>query len=218
MTKKKITPVEIQDNADRIATRDFVDEFGVEAMGSALSHLPEKATKEDVSTSLQAVIEGAKDLIRQREAEALTRLDVLKEQTDALGNCVFLASKIYESMPIPDHAYQLSALSSAFNASMGQIDKMQDPVVLMNQINELLESMFRDVIKQMANGIDRIRKDMVDKHPEMVHQINTNFERMLKEISPDTEERYDRMQSELRKILGIRQRKKGTGSDREGGV
>lgn len=212
-----ITPAEIEDSADRIGTKDLVDEFGATALSSAIQCIPSKAqNKEGIETNLQMVIDNAKELMRRREDEALTRLDVLKDQTDSLGRCVFIASQIYENSPIPDHAYQLSALSSAFNASLGQVDKMQDPVGLMNQINALLESMFRDVLRNMSVGIDRMRQDLITKHPEMVSQINSNFERMLKEISPETEERYERMQSELRKILGIRQRKK-SGDENKGG-
>jgi hypothetical protein len=220
MTSKKsgmsmIKPVEILDNADKLTTRDFVDEFGDSAFESAMANVPQGAGP-GVETGLQAVINTAKDLMREREMQALSRLDVLKEQTDSLGRCVFLASQIYENAPIPDHAYQLSALASAFNASMAQVDKMNDPVQTYNQMSELMETMFREFVSKMAFGIDRIKKDLGKQNPEMVNSINAHFERMLREMSPDTSNNYDKLQSELRKILGIKQRKAGQGTDSKG--
>lgn len=211
-----IKPVEIVDNADRLTTIDFVEEFGDSAFESAMANVPASAGAV-VETGLQTIIESAKELIKQREINSLSRLDVLKEQTDNLGNCVTIASEIYMSSPIPDHAYQLSALTSAFNASLSQVDKMQDPVQVFNQISDLMESMFREHVSKMAVGIDRIRKDLGKQHPDMVDSVNAHFMRMLKEMSPETAANYDKLQSELRKILGIKQRPKGQGPDPKGG-
>lgn len=206
-----IKPVDIQENADRIS---FADEFGDSALVEAKALLPSGAGPQ-AEMGLQAIIEGAKQIIKERKQEALTRVDILKEQTDSLGDCVTIASQIYMNAPIPDHAYQLSALTSAFNASLSQVEKMQDPVTVYNQINELMSTMFRDVVTKMANNIDRMRKDMGNKNPEMVYQINANFERMLKDISPEVEENYEHLQSELRKILGIRKGSKSKPGDKE---
>jgi hypothetical protein len=206
-----IKPVDIIENADKLTTRDFVDEFGDSAFESAMANVPAGAGP-GVETGLQAVIDTAKELMREREMNALSRLDVLKEQTDALGRCVFLASQIYENSPIPDHAYQLSALTSAFNASMAQVEKMTDPVQTYNQMSELMESMFRGFVSKMAIGIDRVRKDLGKQNPELTNSINAHFERMLREMSPETASDYDRLQSELRKILGIKQSSKGQGA------
>lgn len=199
-----ITPVDIQDNADKTS---FADEFGDSALIEATANLP-KGAGPIAEMGLQAIIEGAKEIIKERKQEALSRIDILKEQTDSLGDCVTIASQIYFNAPIPDHAYQLSALTSAFNASLSQVEKMQDPVTVYNQINELMGTMFRDVVTKMSINIDRMRRDMGAKNPEMVYQINANFERMLKDISPDTQDAYDHLQSELRKILGIKKNTK----------
>jgi hypothetical protein len=225
MTNKKhkpagltIHPVEIEGNADRLSTRDFIDEFGDSALASAMSNLPATAPNpQSMEGGLQAVIEVAKDLMREREANALSRVDVLKEQTDSLGRCVFLASQIYENSPIPDHAYQLSALTSAFNASLAQVEKMNDPVQTFNQINDLMEAMFTEFVSKMAVGIDRVRKDLGKQNPELVNSVNAHFERMLRDMSPETSANYDKLQAELRKILGIRQKKPGNGSNSQGG-
>ena len=223
MTKKNkpaglsIKPVEIEDNADRISTRDLVDEFGDSAFTTAMSNLPATAPQ-GMEGGLTAVIEAAKDLMREREANALSRVDVLKEQTDSLGRCVFLASQIYENSPIPDHAYQLSALTSAFNASLAQVDKMSDPVQTYNQLSELMEAMFTEFVSKMALGIDRVRKELGKQDPEMVNSINSHFERMLRDMSPETSQSYDKLQNELRKILGIRQKKPSDGSNPKGGT
>jgi hypothetical protein len=206
--KLNIKPVEIQGDVDRIS---FTDEFGDTALIEATAHIPKSASP-TAEMGLQAIIEGAKEIIRERKQEALSRVDILKEQTDSLGDCVTIASQIYMNAPIPDHAYQLSALTSAFNASLSQVEKMQDPVTVYNQLNELMGTMFRDVISKMSINIDRIRRDMGNKNPELTTQINANFERMLKDISPDTQEAYDNLQSELKKILGIR---KGTKNNKK---
>lgn len=210
-----VKPVEILDNADKLTTRNFVDEFGDSAFESAMANVPHGAGP-GVETGLQAVINTAKELMLEREMNALSRLDILKEQTDSLGRCVFLASQIYENAPIPDHAYQLSALASAFNASLAQVDKMNDPVQTYNQMSELVESMFREFVSKMAFGIDRVKKELCRQNPEMANAINAHFERMLREMSPDTSDNYDKFRSELRKILGIRQRKPGQGADPKG--
>jgi len=224
MTNKKhkpaglsIQPVEIEDNADRLSTKDFIDEFGDSALASAMSNLPTTSNSASMEGGLQAVIDAAKDLMREREASALSRVDVLKEQTDSLGRCVFLASQIYENSPIPDHAYQLSALTSAFNASLAQVEKMNDPVQTFNQINELMEAMFTEFVSKMAVGIDRVRKDLGKQNPDLINSVNAHFERMLREMSPETSANYDKLQTELRKILGIRQKKPGNGSNSQSG-
>lgn len=203
-----IKPVDIQDNADRMS---FADEFGDNALVEATAHMS-KAAGPGAEMGLQAIIEGAKEIIKERRQEALSRVDILKEQTDSLGDCVTIASQIYMNAPIPDHAYQLSALTSAFNASLSQVEKMQDPVTVYNKLNELMGTMFRDVVTKMSINIDRMRRDMGTKNPEMTHQLDANFQRMLKDISPDTQEAYDNLQSELRKILGI---KKSVKKDKE---
>lgn len=217
MSEKKtrtlnIKPVEIMDNSDRMS---FEDEFGDNALTTATSMMPANAPQ-GAEQGLQAIIEGAKALILERRQEALSRVDILKEQTDSLGDCVTIASQIYLNAPIPDHAYQLSALTSAFNASLSQVEKMQDPATTYEQLNELMASMFRDVVTKIATNMDRMRKDMGAKNPEMSHQINANFERLLKDISPEVEENYERLQSEIRKILGIRKSSKSKSSNKEG--
>ncbi len=207
-----IKPVDIQDNADRMS---FEDDFGDNALTTATAMLPSGASPQ-AEMGLQAIIEGAKQIIKERRAESLSRVDILKEQTDGLGDCVTIASQIYLNAPIPDHAYQLSALTSAFNASLSQVEKMQDPVTTYEQLNELMAMMFKDVVTKIANNIDKMRRDMGNKNPEMIHQINANFERMLKDISPDVEENYERLQSEIRKILGIRKSSKSKSGSKEG--
>lgn len=210
-TKLKIKPVEIVESSDRMS---FVDEFGENALVQATSNLSPNASPA-VENNLQTIIEGAKAIIRERDSQALTRLDVLKEQTDSLGNCVTIASHIYQNSPIPDHAYQLTALASAFNASLSQVDKMQDPLNTYNELNALMATMFTEVIKKIVINIDRIRKDLSSKNPDVAKQIQESFERMLKDISPDTEASYEQMQHEIRKILGIRKSGKSQKSDKE---
>lgn len=202
-----IKPVEIVDEADQISTQSFIDEFGDTAMEAAISHMPSKSSE---GSDLQTIIDNAKDLIKKREMESLSRLDVLKEQTDSLGSCVTIASEIYMNSPIPDHAYQLSALTSAFNASLSQVEKLNDPVMTYNQISEVMEAMFREFVSRMAGGIDRIRVDIGKQNPQMIGVINAHFERMLKDVSPDTAESYEKMQDEVKKILGIKKGKPNT--------
>lgn len=210
-SKLNIKPVEIVDDSDKMS---FIDEFGETALVQATNNLSPNAGP-NVENNLQTIIEGAKEIIRERNSQALTRLDILKEQTDSLGNCVTIASHIYQNSPIPDHAYQLTALASAFNASLAQVDKMQDPLNVYNELNSLMATMFTEVIKKMVINIDRIRKDLSSKNPEVAKQIQENFERMLKDISPDTEASYEQMQHEIRKILGIRKSGKSQKSDKE---
>lgn len=214
--KSKIKPVVIEDGVDTMSTSDFVDEFGAAALESANNFLPASANKDGVQENLQMVIEVAKQLTLERRSQSLTRLDVLKEQTDSLGDCVSIASEIYKNMPIPDHAYQLSALASAFNASLSQVDKMQDPVDVLNQINEQVMTMFNRFLKDLALEIDRVRKEFKGQYPGRETHIDESFNRMLKTMSPNTQELYDGLQSELRKILGIKRSSKAKGADREG--
>lgn len=206
MTKgiSNIKKVEIQENVDRM---QFSDEFGDNALVAATSHMP-KAAGPGAEAGLQVIIDNAKEIIKERRKESLSRVDILKDQTDSLGDCVTIASQIYINAPIPDHAYQLSALTSAFNASLSQVEKMQDPVTMYNQLNELMATMFTDVMSKMSINIERIRRDMINKNPDVVHQLNANFERMLKDMSPETQSSYDNLQSELRKILGVKKSSK----------
>jgi hypothetical protein len=147
--------------------------------------------------AIQAIVDGKLN-------QCSTHREVLELELNSLAECVGVATEIYKKSPIPDFAYQLAALSNAHKTALQQLEKMKDPKLIVTEIEGQIRFMFMDIIKAMAIEIDKTKKEMVRIAPDHKTTLEDLFGRMLNAIQPETQKIYDNLQTNLKKILGIR--------------
>lgn len=150
------------------------------------------------------VIDEARRLIETRKEEATSDLAMLRLQTDSLSECVQLAAEIYKNMPMPDHAYQLSALTTAYNSSLAQAEKMKDPELILDSIEDVIRDMFTSVLKSLAMEIQKTQTEMQRLYPDSRIAIEDLMNRMLSAISPESQRLYEELSIKLCKSLGVK--------------
>ena len=148
-------------------------------------------------TALQTFVEN-------RLNACSTHREILELEVNSLAECVGVATEIYKKNPLPDYAYQLAALSNAHKTSLQQLEKMKDPKTMVGEIEFQIRNMFMDIIKSMALEIDKTKKEMIRITPEHKTTLDDLFSRMLNAIQPETQNIYESLQRNLKKILGIR--------------
>jgi len=148
-------------------------------------------------TALQTFVEN-------RLNACSTHREILELEVNSLAECVGVATEIYKKNPLPDYAYQLAALSNAHKTSLQQLEKMKDPKTMVGEIEFQIRNMFMDIIKSMALEIDKTKKEMIRITPEYKTTLDDLFGRMLNAIQPETQNIYESLQRNLKKILGIR--------------
>jgi len=138
-------------------------------------------------------------------AKCGTHREVLESEISDLAECIGVATEIYMKNPMPDFAFQLSTLLQTHKATLQQLEKMKDPKIIIEDIEIQIRTMFMAIIKAMAVEIDKIKNEMNRLLPDQRITIDDLFNRMLNAIQPETQNIYDDLKINLKKILGIKQ-------------
>lgn len=168
--------------------------------------LMNKNTKEsakvlDMDAELLAEIQNS---VEERLSNCKTHREILESEVNSLAECVGVATEIYKKKPIPEFAFQLSSLINAHKATLQQLEKMKDPKAIVVDIESQIRTMFMAIIKAMALEIDKTKKEMSRLYPESRTTVDDLMARMLNAIQPETQQIYENLQKNLKKILGIR--------------
>jgi hypothetical protein len=150
------------------------------------------------------LLEEIKEKVRVSLEKCTSKREVLDVEIDSLAECVALASEIYKNNPNLDNAYQLSSLTSAHNAALGQLEKMKNPIALLAEIEGLMRRALMDIVRSLALEIEKAKVDLTTAYPDGKSTINEIFSRMLDSVQPQTSSIYEDMHKSLKSILGIK--------------
>jgi hypothetical protein len=185
-----------------------LDTLGDSAM---VEGVPAKATKKAYFDKLKGIpkldadeLSAVQAFVENRLNACSTHRETLEMEINSLAECVGVATEIYKKNPLPDYAYTLAALSNAHKSSLQQFEKMKDPKVMVSEIEFQIRNMFMDIIKSMANEMDKTKKEMIRIVPEHRTTLDDLFGRMLNAIQPETQQIYEHLQKNLKRILGIK--------------
>lgn len=143
--------------------------------------------------------------VGQKLAKCGTHREILEVEVTDLAECIGVATEIYMKNPIPDFAFQLSTLLQTHKITLQQLEKMKDPKLILEDIESTIRIMFMTIIKAMAIEIDKIKNEMAKLLPDDQRiTVDDLFNRMLNAIQPETQNIYDDLQKNLKKILGIK--------------
>lgn len=177
----------------------------------AVEGVPQKAAKKNYFDKLKGLpkldqeeLTALQTLVEDRLSACSTHREILELEVNSLAECVGVATEIYKKNPLPDYAYQLAALSNAHKTSLQQLEKMKDPKVIVGEIEFQIRNMFMDIIKSMALEIDKTKTEMVRLAPEHRTTLEDLFGRMLNAIQPETQNIYENLHKNLKKIVGIK--------------
>jgi hypothetical protein len=133
-----------------------------------------------------------------------THRDVLEAEVNSLAECVGVATELYKKKPIPEFAFQLASLTNAHKSTLQQLEKMKDPRLIITDIENQIRTMFMAIIKSLALEMDKTKKEMVKLFPEQRTTIEDLMARMLAAVQPETQNIYEDLQKNLKRILGIK--------------
>jgi len=142
--------------------------------------------------------------VEQKLANCSTHREMLEVEINSLAECVGVATELYKRRPVPDFAFQLASLSQAHKSSLQQLERMKDPKAIVGEIESQIRTMFMAIVKAMALEMDKTKKEMIRLNPESKNTVEDLFGRMLNSIQPETQNIYDDLQKNLKRILGIR--------------
>lgn len=137
-------------------------------------------------------------------ARCVSDVEVLQYELKSLAECVAIATEIYKDKAVPDHAFQLSALSAAFNNTYSLLVKQKDPKVMAEELAVLIKNMFTKIIHALALEIDKTKKDLIARYPGDRSTVEDHMVRMLESIQPETQRVFEGYETAVKKILGIR--------------
>lgn len=178
--------------------------------GTLVDGMPPKAVKKNFVNNIKALKIDAYELteiqatVESKLNACTTHREILEMEVNSLAECVGVATEIYKKSPVPDFAYQLASLSNAHKTTLQQLEKMKDPKAMVVEIEFQIRTMFVDVIKSMALEIDKTKKEMTRLAPEHRTTLEDLFGRMLNAIQPETQNIYENLQKNLKRILGIK--------------
>jgi hypothetical protein len=144
------------------------------------------------------------EMVDNKIAGYKTHRDMIEAEVTSLAECVGVATELYKKNPIPDFAFQLTSLTNAHKATLQQLEKMKDPKMMLQDIENQIRYMFTATVKAFAIEIDKTKKEMVRVYPEQRTTIEDLMSRMLNAIQPSTQQIYNDLNKNLRKILGIK--------------
>lgn len=150
------------------------------------------------------LVDTYRAIATQQLSGMTTKKEVLDAQASKLSECVAIAAEIYKHMPVPDHAYQLAALSAAFNSTVSQHERMRDANLEMDQINTLLRDLLQNVLRSLAVEIEKAKSEFSRLNPELKSTHDDIFKRMTDAVAPDSKKFYDDMAERVKAILGIK--------------
>jgi gas vesicle protein len=149
-------------------------------------------------------LNAIQSFVEERLSGCSTHREALEMEINSLAECVGVATEIYKKNPLPDYAYTLAALSNAHKTSLQQFEKMKDPKTMVSEIEFQIRTMFTDIVKAMAIEIDKTKNEMIRVAPEHRTTIEDLISRMLNAIQPETQQIYEHLQKNLKRILGIK--------------
>lgn len=152
------------------------------------------------------LVEHFRKITAARTSHCTTRREVFEVQIDVLNECVGIASEMYLSIPCTDNAYALASLENTYKSALLQLEKMKDPQQMLADNENLIQRMFTQVIRQLANEIDKTRRELLLKYPNDKSSVEDSFNRMLTAIKPETQKLFDDLDMQLRVILGIKKK------------
>jgi hypothetical protein len=150
------------------------------------------------------VLASIQEMVDSKIAGYKTHRDMIEAEVTSLAECVGVATELYKKNPIPDFAFQLTSLTNAHKATLQQLEKMKDPKMMLQDIENQIRHMFTSIVKAFAIEIDKTKKEMVRVYPEQRTTIEDLMSRMLNAIQPSTQQIYNDLNKNLRKILGIK--------------
>lgn len=150
------------------------------------------------------ILAEIQDTVEQKLANYKTHREILEAEANSLAECVGVATELYKKNPVPDYAFQLSSLTNAHKAILQQLEKMKDPRVILQDIESQIRTMFMTIVKAFAIEIDKTKKEMIRVAPDHKTTIDDLIGRMLNAIQPETQNVYDDVNKNLKRILGIR--------------
>lgn len=133
-----------------------------------------------------------------------TDVEVLQHELKNLAECVAIATEIYKDKAVPDHAFQLSALSAAFNNTYSLLVKQKDPKIMSEELAGLIKGMFLKIVHALALEIDKTKKDLIARYPDDRATVEDHMVRMLESVQPETQRVFEGYENAVKKILGIR--------------
>jgi hypothetical protein len=188
----------MNENVDQTVESNVIDVIS-HVVSTDLAVVPPKP-----EISPQAVVRVADYKVIDRLVNCSSDRDVLALQVEELGQCVALATDIYKVFPVPDNAYQLSALTSAFNNSLVQLNKLQDPKEQLAKVNQLIQGMFITLVQSLSGEIEKTKREFRRKYPNDTATIEDAFKRMFESIQPESKNLYDNLNNQLKLALGIK--------------
>lgn len=203
--KSKSKPSTTSKKTSKKKNKDIKDPLGDSI--AAIPKPPGKKGKGNEPAMDLAVVEEARKMIEARKAEATSDLAMLRLQTDSLSECVQMAAELYKNIPLPDNAYQLSALTTAYNSSLSQAEKMKDPEVIIEDLEDIIKEMFTSLLKSLAMEIKKTQTEMQRLYPEQRTAIEDLMDRMLSAIAPESQTLYDELYVKMCKALGVKPKK-----------
>ena len=147
--------------------------------------------------------------VRQEIAKRSTKRDILEMHMDDLSECVGLATEIYKQFPIPDNAYQLSALANTHKALLVQLEKMIDPYIILDKVEEAMRDMFILLVKILIDRVHEVKLEFSKRYPNDKDTIEGLFSQMADDITPAAQQMFDNLRPTLINVLGIKLKKGG---------
>lgn len=142
--------------------------------------------------------------VEQKISTYKTHRELIEAEVTSLAECVAVATELYKKNPVPDFAFQLSSLTTAHKATLQQLEKMKDPKAILQDIENQIRNMFMLIVKAFAIEIDKTKKEMTKLYPDHKTTIEELMGRMLNSIQPESQQIYDDLTRNLKRILSIK--------------
>jgi hypothetical protein len=180
-------------------------------------HVPPAPVFIQTQNNIQQLIQNVQNLVVNNDNKtvdivaALTELahcasnvDVLNYSMEKLSECVAIATAHYRVKPVPDNAYQLAALTSAYNNTFALLDKQKDPVQTIDEISRYIKTAFMKILHSMALAINTTKGELLGKYPDDRPTVEDSFGRMLESIQPSSQDIFNDLEMFLKSTLGIK--------------
>jgi hypothetical protein len=149
----------------------------------------------------------ARDYVEKAKEEMIsckTQRQLLEKESQMLAECSLVASMIFQKNPIPDHAYQLSALANAHRSALAQLEKMADPETNLKEISKVIRDMYMLLIQSMTSEVDKLKREFVNLYPNEKSTLDDMFRRLTISIQPETRNLFQGLDAKLKKALSIK--------------
>jgi len=133
-----------------------------------------------------------------------TDVEVLQLELRKVASCMAIAAEIYQTRPVADNAFQLAALTSAYNNTFNLLTKQKDPKKVAEDLAGMVKAMFVKIVHAFAIEVDKTKKDLISRHPTERSTIEDHFFRLLEAIQPETQKIFDGYEQGVRSALGIK--------------